>query len=223
MRIGIFGDIHGDWASMQRVLAALEAAGPDRLVCTGDLVVHGPDSEACVDYMRRHPEIVCVKGNHDHGASVPDDEVEGLHFFSRAGYRHTMEAREALSPENRAYLQALPDRLEVEGATVTHATLRSKFELLNNRFTIETLFADMETPWLFAGHSHRSVVHRLEVSRVASFRPLLTGRPVRLNPAVPTIINVGNTAQLLYDRFPPVYVLWDTEERVVEFREVDLD
>lgn len=221
MRVGIFGDIHGDWVHMKRVLAALEQEAPDRLVCMGDLVVHGADSNRCVDYMRTHPAIHCVKGNHDHGASVPDDEVAQLKFFSRAGYRHTMEARAALSPENRAYLAALPDRIEVAGATFTHATLRSKFELLNNRFTIEQLFADMTTPVLFAGHSHRSFVHRLEAGRLASIRPLITGRPVRLCEDVPTIINVGNTAQLLYDRFPPVYVVWDTAEQLVEFKEIE--
>ena len=101
-----------------------------------------------------------------------------------------------------------------------HATLRSRFELLNNLFTIEQMFRDMTTPVLFAGHSHRSLVHRLERGRVATFRPLVTGRPVRLSDGTPTIINVGNTAQLLYDRFPPVYVVYDTEAREVTFREL---
>lgn len=219
MRLGVFGDVHGDYASMLRVLSALESAGPDRIVCMGDLVVHGPDPNACVDLMRQHPEYLCVKGNHDHGASLPEGEVSSLKFFSEAGYRHTMETRAALSPANRDYLGALPDSVTLEGATFTHATLRSRFELLNNVFSLEQLFLDMTTPVLFAGHSHRSWVHRLDSGRVASFRPLLTARPIVLD-ARKTILNVGNTAQLLYDRFPPVYVLYDTTSRVVEYHEL---
>lgn len=220
MRIGIFGDVHGDYAQMVRVLGALEAESPDHIVCMGDLVVHGPEPQACVDLMRTHPEYRCVKGNHDHGASAPEAEVESLVFFSRMAYRHTMETRAALSAANREYLASLPDVLTLEGATFTHATLRSRFELLNNLFVIEQLFQDMETPLLFSGHSHRSVVHRQVGGRVASHRPLIVERPVSLVEGIPTIVNVGNTAQLLFDRFPPVYVLYDTVARQVEFREL---
>ncbi|MEB3187338.1 MAG: metallophosphoesterase [bacterium] len=220
MRIGIFGDIHGDLEPLQRVMEALERESLDAWVCTGDLVVHGDDPEGCVRLFRERPHIRCVKGNHDHGASTEESELEHLRFFSRAAHRHTLETRALLSPESIRYLRELPDTLTVADATVTHATLRSRFELLNNVFTIEQMFRDMTTPLIFAGHSHRSLVHRLERGRVATFRPIITGRPVKLVEGVPTIVNVGNTAQLLYDRFPPVYVVYDTEAREITFTEL---
>ncbi len=220
MRIGIFGDIHGDLDPLQRILEALDREALDAWVCTGDLVVHGDEPEACVRIFRDRPHIRCVKGNHDHGASTDEQDLSGLKFFSRAAHRHTVETRERLTPESVSYLRGLPDTLTIADATVTHATLRSRFELLNNVFTIEQMFSDMTTPVLFAGHSHRSLVHRLDGGRVATFRPLITGRPVKIGDGVPTIINVGNTAQLLYDRLPPVYVVYDTEAREVTFTEL---
>jgi predicted phosphodiesterase len=223
MRVAVFGDIHGDLDPLHRVMEAIEREAPDRWVCTGDLVVHGDHPEACVRLFRDRPDILCVKGNHDHGASTDEGELANLRFFSRSAHRHTLETRERLSTESVEYLRNLPDSITIADAMVTHATLRSRFELLNNVFTIEQTFQDMTTPVLFAGHSHRSIVHRLEQGRVASFRPLITGRPVRLQSGVPTIINVGNTAQLLYDRHPPVYVLYDTEARTVTFKELRVD
>lgn len=221
MRIGLFGDIHGDYANMSRVVERLEREQPDLVVCTGDLVVHGPDSNACVELLRSHPEWLCVRGNHDIGASCPEEELQKLRFFSASGYKHTLEARAQLSEENRAYLASLPDTVELPGALVTHATLKTRFELLNNVFTITETFADMGSRVLFTGHTHRSLVHRLDRGRVATIRPLILDRPVRLDIGEKVIVNVGNTAQLKYDRFPPVYVLYDTEEQTATFHSLE--
>ena len=65
MRIGLFSDVHGNGVGLDAVLAELEAARVDRLVCLGDLVEGGPQPAYC---LRRVHELGCavVLGNTDH-------------------------------------------------------------------------------------------------------------------------------------------------------------
>jgi predicted phosphodiesterase len=65
MQIGVFSDVHGNGVGLDAVLAELEAARVDRLVCLGDLVEGGPQPAYC---LRRVHELGCpvVLGNTDH-------------------------------------------------------------------------------------------------------------------------------------------------------------
>jgi predicted phosphodiesterase len=65
MRVGIFSDVHGNGVGLDAVLAELERAQVDRLVCLGDLVEGGPQPAYC---LRRVHEVGCpvVLGNTDH-------------------------------------------------------------------------------------------------------------------------------------------------------------
>src|ERR687888_2614592 len=63
--IGLFSDVHGNGVGLDAVLAELEEAQVDRLVCLGDLVEGGPQPDHC---LRRVQELDCpvVDGNCDH-------------------------------------------------------------------------------------------------------------------------------------------------------------
>jgi predicted phosphodiesterase len=65
MRIGIFSDVHGNGVGLDAVLAELDRARVDRLVCLGDLVEGGPQPAYC---LHRVHELGCpvVLGNTDH-------------------------------------------------------------------------------------------------------------------------------------------------------------
>jgi putative phosphoesterase len=65
MRVGIFSDVHGNGVGLDAVLAALERAEIDRLVCLGDVVEGGPQPAYCLHRVR---DLSCpvVLGNTDH-------------------------------------------------------------------------------------------------------------------------------------------------------------
>jgi putative phosphoesterase len=65
IRVGIFSDVHGNGVGLDAVLAELERARVDRLVCLGDLVEGGPQPAYC---LHRVHELGCpvVLGNTDH-------------------------------------------------------------------------------------------------------------------------------------------------------------
>ena len=223
MRIGILTDIHGDFGTMLRVVDRLEKLGVDQLVCLGDLVVHGEDHNAVVDWFRARPEIPVVKGNHDIGATIADADLDKLHFFSADSRANTEAARAALSDENKAYLAHLPLHVEAEDTLFTHATIGNPFALLRLPETIAGTFELMRQDVLIAGHTHRTRVHHWPKGKAVwcTDHPAERGAWVHeLVEGDRYIINVGCTAQLLYDLFPPICAIYEPRNRRIEFHEL---
>lgn len=64
MRIGIFSDVHGHLAELEKTLTLFGNLQVDTLLCCGDLVDKGKESDAVVSLMRER-NIPCIQGNHD--------------------------------------------------------------------------------------------------------------------------------------------------------------
>lgn len=101
MKIGVFSDVHGCTDELVRTLDLLATLNVDALVCAGDLVDKGPDSDGAVRLMAARG-IPCVRGNHDRQAS-----------FSGS------LAASTLSTTAIDYLSTLPDKLTDNWAGVS--------------------------------------------------------------------------------------------------------
>lgn len=101
MKIAIVSDIHAN-------LEALQAFPEDydELWVLGDLVTYGPNPAEVVDAVRRRATLV-VRGNHDHAAGTGSDPRCSEAFRSMAAETLSL-AREALSPDQKAWLAELP-------------------------------------------------------------------------------------------------------------------
>ena len=86
MKIGIFSDVHGHLNEMKQTLQLFKSLQVDQLVCCGDFVDKGNDSNEVVAIMRELA-IPCVQGNHDkkaqftwmtHGEALKDSTIEYL-------------------------------------------------------------------------------------------------------------------------------------------------
>lgn len=64
MRIALISDIHGNLVSLEAVLADIQQAEVDRIICLGDVIMYGPQPR---EVMRRLAalECPCIMGNHD--------------------------------------------------------------------------------------------------------------------------------------------------------------
>ncbi len=96
IKIGIFSDVHGHLQELHQTLALLENLHVDRLICAGDLVDKGRDSDAVIALMNKQ-QIPCVKGNHDAKAQF-------MWFADN----------EPLQDESIVYLSKLPQSLTYE-------------------------------------------------------------------------------------------------------------
>jgi predicted phosphodiesterase len=154
MRIGLFSDVHGNGLGLDAVLAELERAQVDRLVCLGDLVEGGPQPAYC---LRRVHELGCpvVLGNTDHwllhhrfGA---DDDPRS---------RHGAWTLEQLDDDDRELIRGFPPAHELdidEGRRLrcVHGTPTSFLEKIDpdaSEAELRELLGDAAA--LAAGHSH---------------------------------------------------------------------
>lgn len=182
MRIGLFSDIHATPVALDAVLAALDAATVDQLVCLGDVVDMGPAPNETVEGLRTR-RIPTLRGNHDTLDEAPDFAV--LADIERW-------TAETLLPEHSAWLDALPMTWSVEAHGLrllcSHGTPRDNREGLLDDTPWATLREAVgEAPFdvLAGGHTHVQLVRR---------------------DGAQTIVNVGSAAQPFarpFDGRPP--------------------
>lgn len=66
MKAFVIGDIHGCFQELQELIQDIDRS-TTRIICVGDLIDRGPQSEAVIDFIRSN-NIECVKGNHEYMA-----------------------------------------------------------------------------------------------------------------------------------------------------------
>ncbi|MCI8554332.1 MAG: metallophosphoesterase family protein [Clostridiales bacterium] len=165
-KIGIVNDVHGNLEALQAVLYAFETAGCEEIIGTGDILTLGPDSIECLRLLRSWPRFSMVSGNHERC------------FFGAFGppYPSAMAVREAahhqwvfdrLSEEDRAWLCALPPRIERRMETglgeqtvaFVHYPMAADGAFLPNfepsAEALDTAFEREPAAWVFYGHDHR--------------------------------------------------------------------
>ncbi len=64
-KVWAIGDIHGHLGTFRALIHRLRLDPEDRVVCLGDMIDRGPDSAGLIDYIRSHPQTICLKGNHE--------------------------------------------------------------------------------------------------------------------------------------------------------------
>ncbi|HEU4758604.1 MAG TPA: metallophosphoesterase family protein [Dehalococcoidia bacterium] len=112
MRIVIVSDIHANLAALEAVLRHAESQGPiDGAWCLGDTVGYGPQPRECVAWLREMG-AVAVAGNHDRAATGKIG-TEEFNADAAAAARWTAGQ---LRPEDREYLDGLPEVVSASGA-----------------------------------------------------------------------------------------------------------
>ncbi|HYZ76014.1 MAG TPA: metallophosphoesterase family protein [Gaiellaceae bacterium] len=161
MRVGIFSDVHGNGVGLDAVLADLERAQVDRLVCLGDLVEGGPQPACCVRRMRELDCLV-VLGNADEWLLSGRFEP-GTSARSRMGAWALEQLDEADRDLMRGF--AATHELELGGGRrllAVHGTPTSTLDTIEPDAS-EAELAELlgEAAALAAGHTHLQWQRRL--------------------------------------------------------------
>ena len=64
MRVALISDIHGNHVALDAVLADIDGAGVDQVICLGDVATLGPQPKEVVQKVR-DLGCPCILGNHD--------------------------------------------------------------------------------------------------------------------------------------------------------------
>jgi diadenosine tetraphosphatase ApaH/serine/threonine PP2A family protein phosphatase len=156
MRVLIISDIHANILALEAVIAA---AGPvDAAWCLGDLVGYGPDPNECIARVRQLPNLACIIGNHD-AAALNQIDSDTFNPEARTAIYWTQRA---LSAESKTFLQALPEKITLDGVTLAHGSPRHPvWEYLLDTRTATINFDHFDTPLCVVGHTHLPVIYTL--------------------------------------------------------------
>jgi predicted phosphodiesterase len=220
MRYGVVGDVHANLHALEAVLAALDAAGVDRLLSPGDLVGYGPRPNECVARLRELGALA-IAGNHDLMAigRLPVDRLARLQ-------RETIEwTRDAIDDETRAYLEGLPLDAGADGGVVmAHGALGDPTHYVRDcaagRAQLGVLAeSDPAAEVLLLGHTHQPLActGRRELPRPDRGAVDLTEGPG------PWVLNAGSVGQSR-ERLPHARAMvLDTKRRSALFLALDYD
>jgi len=221
MRLMIFSDIHGNIGALEAVLAHSQDKGIHRYICLGDIVGYGPHPNECIHMVKSLKNCRSVAGNHDL-AALWEASPYGMSPDAKEVILWTMEQ---LTPQNKTFLQSLPDRIDFSEMSFAHANPYNPrgWRYVTDRKYALCSFSGTLSRMSFIGHSHRPLlitrknilmVDFTSVSGVSEFKVLESKR---------CIVNCGSIGQPR-DRDPrPCYLIFDTRRHQLTFYRVSYD
>ncbi|MEO1442718.1 MAG: metallophosphoesterase family protein [Chloroflexota bacterium] len=155
MKIGIIADVHGNIRALKDVLAKLDEAGVERVICAGDLVDRGIHGESVIALIRER-RIATVRGNHDNSPLEPQH----------------------LSESTMVWLSKLPKsrRYMWHGLTLcmAHGTpydfWRGVYPNSDHRIHLDAI-EEASTDILVVGHTHQPMVTNIHDGKHWIFNP----------------------------------------------------
>jgi predicted phosphodiesterase len=114
--LAVFSDVHGNLPGLEAILADAARRGVTNVVCLGDLVGYGPFPNEVATLVRERA-IPTVMGNYDQGIGFATGDCGCVYKTDEqraegAASLHWTE--QATSPQTRAYLRTLEDRLVLD-------------------------------------------------------------------------------------------------------------
>lgn len=218
MRIGIFSDTHGNIEALHAVMARLDEAQVDKLVCLGDTVGYGANPNETCELVRSRAAVT-ILGNHD--AAVAG-RMDYSYYYDAA--REALDYHASiLSPENLEWLRSLPYEARDGHVGYCHGSPVhiEEFDYVFEPEQAATCLPEFErlADVTFIGHSHLCKSFALSSDDVYE----VVTRQFELRPGMRYIVSVGSVGQPR-DRDPRAsYVLYDTEAREVRFERVEYD
>ena len=221
LRYLILSDIHGNWEALEAVVESA-ANEYDRILCLGDIVGYGADPNAVTEWVRTNAAVV-VRGNHDRASAG----LEDLEWFNPVARRAAEWTHEQLTPENLAYIAALPKGpLPVDDFQVMHGSLLDEDEYVVGADDAGQSFPYLETSLAFFGHTHLQGGFQWGLNRVRTLgRPAARQKelPLQLEPDAAYLINPGSVGQPRDGDPRAGYVLYNRNERFLMYRRVAYD
>lgn len=201
MKIGVFGDVHGNWFAFERIFHALHKERCDRLFFLGDICGYYYRQNDILDILRNTPNLEGVRGNHDDAflQTLSPGRTNRADGIGKSFVR----LRESITPENREYLESLPASLIMDeyGTAFFHGSPWSPLtEYIYPDSGLER-FNELPYRLVFLGHTHYPMDIRIGDCRV---------------------VNPGSAGQPRNGGWPS-YAVYDYETGVSAIRQVPYD
>ena len=170
--LALLADVHGNTPALRAVLTELDALGVGEIVVAGDMVGFGPEPDVVVDLLRERGARM-IRGNHEKDYVAPYGTAAMPAWWAtspRLSFARWSMAR--IGAERRAYLAALPDRLDLDAtASVFHGSPRHVRDAVlpwSDPADLAAMYAGDPCRLAFMGHTHRPAIHDLPERRLVN-------------------------------------------------------
>lgn len=216
VRYAIVSDIHANLPALEAVLARLEKAGVDRILCLGDIVGYGASPNECCDLLRQ-ADVLAVQGNHDRAAVLPGEE----RWFTPAAKFCILWTRQQLTEENRQFLTGLKPREDVPGANLCHGAIFDPDFYTTTPDEASLSFRKMTEKICWVGHTHFAEWYEEQVpGSVPIQTPAVNGASLTLTESSRYLINPGAVGQPRDGNSMAAYAIWEPETSQVLLQRV---
>jgi predicted phosphodiesterase len=220
LRVLILSDVHSNLEALEACVAAAPAY--DQVVNLGDIVGYGASPNEVIERSRELGKIF-VRGNHDKAASG----VMDISDFNPVAGMAALWTRENLTPENLAWLRALPPGpVQVPGMPEVQFVHGSPMDEDEYVVTVRDAIAPLSAssaPISFFGHTHLQGSFSNGHSHTDVFRPIYrtVGQaetvdfPLQAN--LRYLVNPGSVGQPRDGDWRAGFAVFDSESRIVTF------
>jgi predicted phosphodiesterase len=214
--VAIISDIHANLPALTAVLEDIDKQGIEELVCLGDIVGYGAQPAECLELLRSRNFYAILRGNHDAYVAA-DGEPSKVSTETAEVIRWT---RGQLTPDQRAWLGALPLTWQAEDYEVVHASLHQpeQWGYVLEPAAAAQHFAHQSKPLCFIGHSHQPKMFAEGEDRALDITSLESVRASRKQ-----VVNVGAVGQPRDNDERACYVVYRRVEQDVWWRRIPYD
>ncbi|HSN68179.1 MAG TPA: metallophosphoesterase [Thermoanaerobaculia bacterium] len=220
MRALVITDVHSNLPALTAVFRAVHRKRFDVLFCLGDLVGYGAQPNQVLERIRGfRARKIFVRGNHDRVAAGGD--AAGFNHAARAAALWT---RERLTPENRTFLDRLPQGpVSDHGVTLWHGTPADEDDYLFTPRSAREALSLTRTEVSLFGHTHLPCAFARRGEGALEGGLVSGERAVDLEAGTRYLLNPGSVGQPR-DRNPDAaFGILDLDRRVFRFRRVEYD
>jgi diadenosine tetraphosphatase ApaH/serine/threonine PP2A family protein phosphatase len=221
VRIALLSDIHGNVEALEACLAHARADGAQRYAFLGDFVGYGAEPGAVVDIVTRHAAdgAIALKGNHDAAIAQPAG------YFNDAAQAALVWARASMTPQQKAFIAALPLIAHEGDVCYVHASAAypERWEYVDGGGAATRCADAACTAYTFCGHVHDQVLYfEMPTGKMREFRPT-PGTPIPVRGHRRWVALVGSVGQPRDRRTAAAYTMFDLTRRELTFHRVAYD
>lgn len=203
MKIGIFGDIHGNRYAFEKIYAQLKKESCDMHLFLGDVCGYYYQQNEVIEILRKIPNLHAVAGNHDKMFLESLENNELMTLYSTNFSRSFELLKENITCANLEFLKKLQEEFtfESQGIAAYHGSpWKPLAEYIYPDSPVDR-FAELLFETVFLGHTHYSMDR---------------------NDSAIRIINPGSVGQPR-DGSWPSYAVYDVKTKKAEIKHVSYD
>lgn len=113
MKVGIIGDVHGNYNALKSVIVDMKENNIDSVIVLGDIIFSGNEPQKCFDAIQDLKPIVWIKGNTDDWFNEIDEKFQPKNELEDKIYKEFIEINNKISMNVSKTIKKLNEKQEI--------------------------------------------------------------------------------------------------------------